>query len=234
MENPSSFVLNLLAKGKADYHKHYVTSSLHESNEKKITEMLEGKKEEEEEGGGGPNKKEGDDRRVLLEKKKEQEQESNQRFAASFSLQFQYLFVRSLLEYIRTPTFSFLGWLLLFFFSVVIGTTMLNQNLATASGVQSRVGMINVALILASNYNTNTIIPFVYSHRRVFERERSGDMYSAKIYAIVTQLIQDPFLLVELLISCTTIYLLIGFAPSADAYFLLCFYEFLFCQFGGK
>jgi ABC-type multidrug transport system ATPase subunit len=100
----------------------------------------------------------------------------NAEYTQSNATQLSSLLRRQSLTYWRSPTYSLLRWLIQLFFAIIAGTTFLLQPLNNAAAVQSRVGIINMMLILLGNYNGNVIIPFVFQRRALFYRERASNM----------------------------------------------------------
>jgi hypothetical protein len=48
-----------------------------------------------------------------------------------------------------------------------------------------------------ANYNVNTVMPQVFVRKAAFYRERASNMYSGHAYAIAEQLIEDPYIFIE-------------------------------------
>jgi ABC-type multidrug transport system permease subunit len=138
---------------------------------------------------------------------------------------------RNNLEYWRTPSYSLLRWLVMLFFAFVTGLTFLQQQMMNAAGVQSRVGVMNLILLLTANYNSATIVPFVFSRRALFYREKASGMYAPFIYAITLQFVEAPYILIEVILSVVVFYFLVGMAPYAGAFFYYLFLMFFFVEF---
>ena len=167
-------------------------------------------------------------------------------FSTTYAEQFNALMTRALQELWRTPSYSLMRWLILLFFSVIIGTTFLRQTITNAAAIQSRVGAFNLTLILAGNFNASTIIPFIVGHRAVFYREKASNMYSPFLFAVAQQLSEDPFVVrfkrgrvafapgafvrgrltraavqfVECVLSTVPFYFLVGLANDASSFFM--------------
>jgi energy-coupling factor transporter ATP-binding protein EcfA2 len=101
---------------------------------------------------------------------------NSEEYTQTSQVQLASLLKRQSLTYWRSPNYSLLRWLIQLFFAIVAGTTFLLQPLNNAAAVQSRVGIINLMIILLGNYNANVIIPFVFQRRALFYRERASNM----------------------------------------------------------
>jgi len=146
-------------------------------------------------------------------------------------IQASYLVQRNFVEYWRTPNYSLLRWIVMLFFALVCGFTFFQQQMGTAAGVQSRVGVINLLLILNANYNAAVIVPFAFSRKALFYREKASAMYSAFIYGITLQWVEDPYVFVEVVMCVVVFYWLVGFAAQAAAFFYYLFMSFFFTSF---
>ncbi|KAH9258577.1 hypothetical protein BASA81_003079 [Batrachochytrium salamandrivorans] len=149
-------------------------------------------------------------------------------FNSSYQVQFKYLLIRNFQDFWRTPTYSHLRWVIILFFAFVTGTLFLQQDLSTAAGVQSRVSVINLMLLLTANFNAMVCIPFNFERRALFYREKSSGMYSSILYAYTYQLTEEPYILWEVVVSTCVFYFAIGMTASASAFFYYLFLLYFF------
>jgi len=226
-QNPATWMLEIQGAGTSgvtvstDFAEMYRHSELAEKN-RAILERLVGPvlvaKEQEFSGSNG------DDGIVDVHTEKTE-------YTASNRVQLGALLRRSSLTYWRSPSYSLLRWIIQTFFALVAGTLFLLQPLNNAAGVQSRVGIMNMALILLGNFNANVIIPFIFQRRSLFYRERSSSMYTAANFVLSEQLLEDPYILLEVILAVVCFYWLIGMAPVAWAFFYYLFLTFLWTEF---
>lgn len=59
-----------------------------------------------------------------------------------------------------------------------------------------------------------TIIPFLFTGKALFYRERASRMYSAEAHAIAANVVEDPYIFVEVTVIAVTFYWLCGFVSS--------------------
>jgi ABC-type multidrug transport system permease subunit len=116
-------------------------------------------------------------------------------------------------------------------FALVGGLTFLQQQMSTAAGVQSRVGIINLLLLLTANYNSSTAVPFAFSRKALFYREKASSMYAPFVYALTLQWVEEPYILVEVFLSVVVFYFLVGMAPLAGPFFYYVFLMYFFVAF---
>ncbi|KAH9259532.1 hypothetical protein BASA81_001953 [Batrachochytrium salamandrivorans] len=141
----------------------------------------------------------------------------------SYLHQLKLLVKRDSQELWRSGTYTHARWGTILFFAFVSGTLFLQQDLSTAAGVQSRVNVINLMLLLSSNHNAMVAVPFVFGRRSLFYRERSSGMYAGFIYAISHQLAEEPHIFWEVLVSTCVFYFAVGMTASASAFFYYLF-----------
>ena len=171
---------------------------------------------------------------VIVQSEKHDVENSEHQNRRGYCFQLQLLMKRNLVEYWRSPNYSLLRWTLVLFFAIIDGTTFLRQQMKNVAGVQSRVGIIFQLAILTSNYNNSTIIPFIFQRRALFYREKASGMYQSFIYALSFQFIEEPFIFVEVFLSVTVFYFLVGLAPYPAAFFYYLFLLYFLVLFFGN
>ncbi len=140
-------------------------------------------------------------------------------YAQTWYRQMELLVKRGLTEYWRTPSFGFARCALISFFCLVIGSVFWQQETDNAADIQSRVGAINLLMILGGNYNINTVIPFFFDHKPLLYRERASFMYSAWVYSIAETIVEFPYIVVEVALLVNISYWMIGLQPDTGTFF---------------
>ncbi|KAH9255622.1 hypothetical protein BASA81_006452 [Batrachochytrium salamandrivorans] len=141
----------------------------------------------------------------------------------SYLHQLKLLVKRDSQEMWRSVTYTHVRWITILVFGFVCGTLFLQQDLSTAAGIQSRVNVINLMLLLTANYNATIAVPFVFGRRALFYRERASGMYAGFIYAISHQIAEEPHVFWEVLVSTCVFYFAVGMTATADAFFYYLF-----------
>jgi hypothetical protein len=91
--------------------------------------------------------------------------------------------------------------------------------LNTPGGVQSIVAIIFITALFTSVVCTTALLPYMMRSRRVLYRERASSMYAPEAYALAHLLVELPWLLLTVFIVITPLYFMVGFTPTASAYF---------------
>jgi len=156
---------------------------------------------------------------------------ASQKYRTGYGTQFNWLMTRNLREYWRTPSYSLLRWVVMVIFALITGFTFFQQQMGTAAGTQSRVAVINLMLLLTGSYNSATIVPFAFSRKALFYREKASSMYAPFIYGMSLQFVEDPYILVEVILTVVIFYFLIGMAMTAGAFFYYLFMMFFLVSF---
>ncbi|KAG7389065.1 hypothetical protein PHYPSEUDO_011334 [Phytophthora pseudosyringae] len=135
--------------------------------------------------------------------------------AASSMVQLKFLTQRFFNMYWRSPAhyITILG--------VAIGSVLVlglvGSSLSTTSyqGVASGLGIIFVAFQFQGFVSFNSAIPFAFSDRAAFYRERSAQTYSALWYFVAGTIVEIPYVLTKGLIIAALLFLFMGFTGFA-------------------
>lgn len=150
-------------------------------------------------------------------------------YPTSFMTQLRVLLRRNRLEYWRSPGFTLLRWVIIGLFSLITGSIFTGSTMQNAADAQSRASSVNFLLILA-NYNLNTVTPQVFERKAAFYRERSSNMYSGGAFSIAEQLIEDPYVFIEVLISVAIFYWMVEFPAEVGTFLYYLFVMFLYFE----
>jgi len=135
-------------------------------------------------------------------------------FVTSFWLQLRLLNKRNQAEYWRSPNYSTTRMIILATLAVMIGLVFVNGDMTNAAAVQSRVSCINILINVSASMNITTIMPFLFTHRALFYRERSSRMYSGYAYGLALNLAEDPYIFVQVMVTVIPFYWLTGFVSN--------------------
>mmetsp|Transcript_44322 Transcript_44322/g.70888 ORF Transcript_44322/g.70888 Transcript_44322/m.70888 type:complete len:1597 (-) Transcript_44322:46-4836(-) len=135
-------------------------------------------------------------------------------YASSFKTQVALLTKRNFISYWRQPSFSLMRWVIISALSIVIGLIFVGQPIDNASSIQSRVSNINIMITVIGNYNVLTIIPFLFTQKALFYRERSSQMFSAWAYGISANFVEDPYIFMQVTLCVLCFYFLSGLVLS--------------------
>jgi len=153
-------------------------------------------------------------------------------YQAPSRTQFSEVLHRTVIQYWRSPSFSFSRLFVIFFVSGIVALIFQQQEYKNAAAVQSRCSVIAFMVMLGGIYNLYTMIPFFTSQRAVFYRERSAGMYSDAAYVFSTW-VEIPYLLLETMLGVNTMYWLIGFNEDTMwpwVYYQACYFLYLCLQ----
>jgi ABC-type multidrug transport system permease subunit len=153
-------------------------------------------------------------------------------YVAPAKVQYSEVLYRTIIQYWRSPSFSFSRLFVIFFVSGLVALIFEQQDYKNAAAVQSRCSVIAFMVMLGGIYNLYTMIPFFTSQRAVFYRERSAGMYNNAAYVFSTW-VEIPYLALETLLGVNTMYWLIGFRDDTMfpwVYYNLCYFLYLALQ----
>uniref|UniRef100_A0A7S2SDN1 ABC transporter domain-containing protein n=1 Tax=Mucochytrium quahogii TaxID=96639 RepID=A0A7S2SDN1_9STRA len=136
--------------------------------------------------------------------------EKPEKYMTSFGTQVKYLLKRNFLVYWRTPSFSLIRFTIMAAISLVVGLIFVGSAMRNASEIQSRISVISIIVTVIGNYNVFTIIPFLFSHKALFYRERSSRMYSTWAYSVADNFVEDPYILGQVFMAVVCFYFLAG------------------------
>jgi hypothetical protein len=88
----------------------------------------------------------------------------------------------------------------------------------TPAGVQAIVGIIFVNALFVSVVCTTSLLPYMFRERAVLYRERAASMYAPEAHALAHLLVEMPWLLLTVHLVLTPLYFMVGFTPTAPAY----------------
>jgi len=147
-------------------------------------------------------------------------------YVRTFWSQIGYLCRRNFVEYWRTHSYAMYRILVVAGLALLISFAFIDKRgvLTSSADVQSWVSSIMIMVSVLGNYNIVTIIPFVFTHKALYYRERASRMYSPYAYAIGNNLVEDPYIVAEVLLSLIVYYFMIGYVTDplwTFFYFLL-------------
>jgi len=99
---------------------------------------------------------------------------------------------------------------------LILGSVFYQQEVTDVAGVGSRVGMLGITLTVMGTYNVIAVIPFMYTRKALFYREKASNMYSPTWHAAATGIVELPFIFVEATIVVNVMYWMVGFGPMDD------------------
>mmetsp|Transcript_7924 Transcript_7924/g.14521 ORF Transcript_7924/g.14521 Transcript_7924/m.14521 type:complete len:1594 (+) Transcript_7924:169-4950(+) len=131
-------------------------------------------------------------------------------YPTSFGTQFAVLLKRNFLIYWRQPSYSLVRFVMMLTIALVVGLVFVGRDVQNASTIQSRVAVINIVVTIIGNYNIFVIVPFLFSQKALFYRERSSQMYSTWAYTLAGNIIEDPYIFIEVALAVLGFYFLAG------------------------
>jgi len=235
--NPASWMLEVTGAATStvftsaalDFSEEYAKGELYKENEETISALIkEGRKDYDDdinEGGGGGDGNGGGRQSLAAMVKGSSSTGNNKKIksATSSNTQRTELLKKYWLIYWRSPSYNYIRILMTLAIALVYGLIFLNKaNLGATADVATIQGIAGVVFSMSNFlgiFNTLNVQPIVSQERAVYYRERAIGMYGPGAVAIVSGLVEVPYLLTQGLIMSVVAYWMIGFEAIAWKFF---------------
>lgn len=228
--NPASWMLEVTGAATStvftsaalDFSEEYTKGELYKENEETIAAFIEeGTKEDHNDNADGNGN--GGRQSLAAMVKTSTGNDKEIKSATSSNTQRTELLKKYWLIYWRSPSYNYIRILMTLAIALVYGLIFLNKgNLGATADVATIQGIAGVVFSMSNFlgiFNTLNVQPIVSQERAVYYRERAIGMYGPGAVAIVSGLVEVPYLLTQGLIMSVVAYWMIGFEAIAWKFF---------------
>ncbi|KAI5658381.1 hypothetical protein M9H77_27174 [Catharanthus roseus] len=143
--------------------------------------------------------------------------------------QFKALLWKQCLSYWRSPSYNLTRFTLMSTVALIFGAVFWNhgKKLDNQQSIFTIFGSLFATLIFCGVYNSSSVLPYIYTERSVFYRERFAGMYSPWAYAAAQVVIEVPYIFTQTLAFTAISYPMIGYYRSI--YKVFWYFYCIFC-----
>ncbi|KAG7382117.1 hypothetical protein PHYPSEUDO_005193 [Phytophthora pseudosyringae] len=131
--------------------------------------------------------------------------------AANSVTQMEFVVVRFIRTYWRTPSYNLTRILVSLFLGAVFGLVFVDAMYTTYSGLNSGVGLVYMAALFNAFVSFESVLPVMFTDQAAFYRERASQTFNAFWYFVGSTIVEIPYSFVSGLFFTVVFYPLVGF-----------------------